>query len=198
LIPVRNRLKWLLPLAAIALVAFLLHAAGPFLIVDKPVPSDLLIVLGGDDNDVRYSHGLALLRAGYAPHLLVDAANDTVRFGKTEAQWAQAFIADAPMDVRGHVDVCQVAGESTFTELRSARPCLAGAAGRRVLLVTSDFHTRRALAIARHVYPDYQWSVAAARTEVSSPQWWHRRWSLKWVVLEYQKLLWWKLVESHQ
>src|SRR6476646_657059 len=43
----------------------------------------------------------------------------------------------------------------------------------RILIVTSAYHTRRALAIFRHRLPQYQWSVAAAPDESAyGTDWW--------------------------
>ena len=195
---VRRIRKFLLIVLFLVAVVWLLRASGPFLVVDNPAKSDVIVMLDGDENDVRYNHTLELLRAGFGPRALVDAAHDYRTFGKTQAQWAQEAIATAPPDVRGRLAVCPIAGESTFTEMASIRQCLQGAGARSVLIVTSDFHTRRALSVARKRLPEYQVSIAAARTRVSAPGWWRSRWALKFVFLEYEKLLWWKLVESHR
>ena len=69
----------------------------------------------------------------------------------------------------------------------------------RILLVTSDYHTRRALAIARQAYPSNSWSVAAANSGLlSAPRWWTDRQNAKEVLLEWQKMVWWELVERHK
>jgi uncharacterized SAM-binding protein YcdF (DUF218 family) len=65
------------------------------------------------------------------------------------------------------------------------------------LLVTNDFHTRRALSILRSRLPQYRWSAAAVKdTAIFGEPWWrHREWA-KTCVYEWQKLVWWKLFES--
>ena len=176
----------------------MLRAAGPFLIIDKPEKSDVIVVLAGDENDVRLNHGLELLRAGYASRLMIDAAADYVWLGKTQAQFAEEYVAVAPPDIRARVSVCPIAGESTFTEMLSVRQCLETVGAHSVLVDTSDFHTRRSLAVAHKTLPAYRVSMAAARTRVSQPGWWRSRWAVKFALLEYEKLLWWELVERHR
>jgi uncharacterized SAM-binding protein YcdF (DUF218 family) len=65
-------------------------------------------------------------------------------------------------------------------------------AAHRGLLVTSDYHTRRALAIFHHQLPNYQFSITAAKDDhVFGTKWWqHRRWATT-TSLEWAKLIWW-------
>ena len=50
--------------------------AGRFLVLDAPETSDVLVVLAGDHNDLRYKRGLQLLGDGYAHLMLADASSD--------------------------------------------------------------------------------------------------------------------------
>jgi len=73
--------------------------------------------------------------------------------------------------------------------------CLQGGSGRCILLVTSDFHTRRALSIFNRTLPG-NYSVAAAFDEREfGVQWWrHRQWA-KVNFDEWVKLIWWELFD---
>jgi len=66
-----------------------------------------------------------------------------------------------------------------------------------VLLVTSDFHTRRALNVFRREIPEYEYSVAGSHDAAQfGERWWtHRQWA-KTFVNEWARLLWWKLVDQ--
>ena len=68
--------------------------------------------------------------------------------------------------------------------------------GHKILLVTSDFHTRRALDTFSRELPNYNFSIAAAYdSREFGVQWWqHRQWA-KTNLLEFCKLVWWELVE---
>jgi uncharacterized SAM-binding protein YcdF (DUF218 family) len=66
-----------------------------------------------------------------------------------------------------------------------------------VLLVTSDFHTRRAFSIVRSRLPQYHWSVAAVSDPTIFGQpWWHNREWAKTALYEWEKLVWWRCFES--
>ncbi len=191
--------KAALVLAATVVVAVGLRQAGPALVINRPQHSDVILVLAGDGNDLRYWRGINLLRAGYAGQLLVDARADTISYGRTPAQMAEEFIGNTTGDLPGRVRVCPTTGDSTARELQSAATCLDGAGAHTVMIVTSDFHTRRALWMAQKVLPRYTWTVAATDNGLlSGRRWWTDRAVVKSVFLEWQKLAWWELVERHR
>ena len=174
----------------------LLHA-GTALVVNQPQRSDVILLLAGDEDDIRYWKGIELLRSGYAPQMLVDARGDAVSYGRTPAELTEDFIRRSGGGLAVHV--CPTRGTSTLQEMQSAAACLRPIAPRTILLVTSDYHTRRALSIARKAHPGYSWSVAAANSGLlSAPGWWTDRQIAKSVLLEWQKVVWWELVERHR
>ena len=65
-----------------------------------------------------------------------------------------------------------------------------------MLVVTSDYHTRRALSTFRHEVPDMQISVAAATDQQQfGGSWWrHRQWA-KLNFDEWLRLVWWEAVD---
>ena len=181
----------------IVLILLGLRHAGPALVVIQPQPSDVILLLAGDADDSRYWTGIELLRAGYAPRMLVDARVDAVSYGRTPAELTEDFIRRSAGGLPVHV--CPTRGASTLQELQSAAACLQPVTPHSILLVTSDYHTRRALSIARKAYPGYSWSVAAANNGLlSAPRWWTDREIAKNVFLEWQKVVWWELVERHK
>jgi uncharacterized SAM-binding protein YcdF (DUF218 family) len=189
-----------LVLAAVAVVLFASRYAGPALVVDRPQHSDLIVVLAGDGGDQRYWKALSLLRAGYAPQVVVDAKRDSISYGRTPAELAGEFVKrTATGDLSGHVSVCPTTGDSTRMELRSAVPCFERFSPRAIMIVTSDYHSRRALSIARKELPRYGWTVAATDSGLlSEPKWWTDRYIAKIVFLEWQKMAWWEVVERHR
>jgi uncharacterized SAM-binding protein YcdF (DUF218 family) len=186
-----------LAFCVIVLILLGLRHAGPALVVNQPQPSDVILMLAGDVNDTRYWKGIELLRASYAPQMLVDARTDAISYGRTPAELMEDFIRRSAGGLAVHV--CPIRGTSTLQELQSAAACLQPVAAHSILLVTSDYHTRRALSIARKAYPGYSWSVAAANNGLlSAARWWTSREIAKNVFLEWQKLAWWELVERHR
>jgi hypothetical protein len=155
------------------------------------------LVLAGDVNDRRYQKGIELLRAAYGQQLLVDASEDVTLYGHTYADWARQFVSENSTEVRDRVRVCPIREDSTAVETKYAVTCLSGLPpGSRILLVTSDYHTRRALSVFTDRLPSYRWFVAPARDATQfGIQWWQRREWAKNAVKEWQKLLWWEVVE---
>jgi hypothetical protein len=174
--------------------------AGDYLVVNRPEHADVIVVLAGDHNDRRYWYGLKLLREGYAHGMVVDATTD-VMYGRTHAQYAADFVAQSAGEYRSQISICAVTNNSTVQESTNIRDCLAQQypVPRSVLVVTSDFHTRRALSILRSRLPQYQWSVAAVfDTDLFGHPWWHQREWAKICFSEWERLIWWRCFESWQ
>ena len=158
------------------------------LIVDKPRPADVILVLGGDE-EARSQRAIELLRQRYAPRALIDTV-DWTAWGVHSTDLARSFI-DSKSDVAKRIDFCTMEADSTRTEATAAAACLRRVNAHSVLLVTSDFHTRRALMIFRHQLPEYEFTVAAYRdSEEFGYHWWtHREWAANFWK-ENLKLIW--------
>jgi uncharacterized SAM-binding protein YcdF (DUF218 family) len=195
LLPSMRRLLLLLILVLL-IVGWALSRSGDFLVVNRPEKADVIVVLAGDLNDVRYWRGLALLQSGYAHQLLLDASSDYVKYGRTYAATAADFVRARSGELADRARVCPIQGNSTVTETRYVVRCLEELRARKVLLVTSDYHTRRALSVFARRLPQYRWSVAAAGDpRVFGTRWWtNREWAKMWLI-EWQRLVWWKLVD---
>jgi len=184
---------WLFVLVVfVGLIGFALNA-GKILVVNDPQPADVIVVLAGE-TDHRPARALQLLDQGYAPRVLLDVPADTKFFEFSEVQLAERYAQDLPEAAA--VQVCPVVGLSTRDETHDVEKCLARVAGSRVLLVTSDFHTRRALTIFRHKLPGKSFTVAAAHDdEQFGTRWWtHRQWA-KTCYEEWLRTLWWSAVD---
>jgi hypothetical protein len=185
----------ILPILILAL-ALALPRAGSYLVVDRPSPSDAIVVLAGDPVDGRLNRGLQALKTGIGRELFVDADDRGTIFGRTLAQIAQSYLQTLPPEQAAHIHICPIAAKSTFAESSEAARCLAPLHPHQVLIVTSDYHTRRALSIFQRRVPQYGWSVTAARDETEfRPDYWNRRQWLKATLLEWQRLAYWELVE---
>jgi len=182
----------------ILLLAFLIFSffAGRLLVRDHPEKSDVIVVLSGDSQDQRYRRGMELLRAGYGGHLFLDAPTDASYFGHSPAEYAENFLKQDAGDMSGKVQVCPFEEDSTLTETQYIAKCLEPLHPHNVLIVTSDFHTARALSVVRKRLPQYHWSVAAARDDrLFGTKWWqHREWA-KTTFEEWLKVVWWNVVD---
>jgi hypothetical protein len=189
----RARIVIVLTILALAIIA-LAAKAGRFLIVDDPRPSDTIIVLAGE-TEHRPQRALDLLAQGYARHIILDVPNHAVLYKFTQLELAQKYIQDLPQPVA--MSICLIDGLSTKEESKDAEKCLQREGAHSVLIVTSDFHTRRALNVFRRELPQFSYSVAAARSEEAfGSKWWtHRQWA-KIFVDEWLRLLWWKMIDQ--
>jgi hypothetical protein len=190
----RKRLGLLACALLAALLVGLAAKAGGFLIVDAPQPSDVIVVLAGE-TDRRPERALQLLRQGYGNRIVLDVPTSAKIYEFTQIQLAEKYIQDLPQGVQ--VSVCPIDGLSTKEESKDAEKCIAREGGKSVLIVTSDFHTRRALSVFRREIPGHDYSVAAARegTQFGVRWWTHRQWA-KTFVDEWLRLIWWKVFDQ--
>ena len=191
----RSIRRWLLGAAVLGCLTIWLAAkAGSFLVLDAPQPSDVILVLAGE-TDVRPQRALQLLAQGYGRRIVLDVPAHTKIYEFTQIQLAEKFVQDSPQAAL--VSVCPIEGLSTKDESKDAEKCLAREGGKSVLIVTSDFHTRRALSVFRREIPEHEYSVAAAGDEEQfGIRWWKHRQLAKTCVNEWMRLIWWRVVDQ--
>ncbi len=176
----------------LVLVALASQAAR-FLWVDDPQKSDAIVVLAGETS-LRATRGLELLRQGMAPRMWIDVVARDQVFGQSLVVIAQKYAASLPESDR--VRVCALQGLSTNAEAEDVKRCLQLLGIHRVLIVTSGFHTRRALTIFRHQLPEYEFSAAAVHDPAQyGTAWWTNREWAKATFDEWTKFLWWEAVD---
>ncbi len=182
-----------LRLLILVLIVVLAGYSAKFLVIDGPRRSDVIVVLAGE-TDRRPKRGLDLLGQEYAGKMILDVPAGATLYKWSQLQLAEQYVDSLPQSKQ--ISVCPIQGLSTKAEAQDARDCLQKAGGHNVLLVTSDYHTRRALNTFSKGLPEYQFSVAAAYDERQfGPQWWrHREWA-KCNFDEWTKLTWWELVD---
>ena len=167
--------------------------SGWFLVVDRPDKADVVLVLAGETNR-RPARGLELLGQHYASHLILDVPAEAKIYRWSQPELAETYVKELPN--AASISICPIHGLSTKEEAHEAANCIQRLGGQRVLLVTSDYHTRRAISIFRHEVPRSTYSVAAARdSHEFGVQWWrHREWA-KTNLYECSRFLWWELID---
>jgi uncharacterized SAM-binding protein YcdF (DUF218 family) len=177
-------LRLLIVLFLLVVLVALASQAARFLVVDEPEKSDAIMVLAGETN-VRSARALELLRQGVAPRVVLNVHRDLI---------AQKYVNG--LGEANRISVCPVVGLSTNAEADDASRCLQSLGAHRVLIVTSEFHTRRSLMIFRHRLPQYQFNAAAARDPAHFGEaWWTKREWAKVTFDEWTKMLWWQAVD---
>jgi len=179
-------------LGALVLLA---SRSAAFLVVDRPERADAILVLDGE-NDRRPERAMDLFRQGYAPKVVMNLAAGWRLFGISVSDVARQAIQSLPPAEAAAVSLCPITGLSTKDEAKQAAACLRKLGAKSALIVTSDYHTRRALDVLRHEVPDLRFSVAAAYDpEQFGTAWWrHRQWA-KRTFDEWVRLVWWNVVD---
>lgn len=183
--------------AGIFIVALLLLVTAAnsarWLMVDNRQRSDAILVLAGE-TERRPALGLELLHQNYGHHVIFDVPAEAKIYQWTQVDLAQKYVQGLPE--ASSISICPIEGLSTKEEAGEDGRCLDAIGGRKVLLVTSDFHTRRALSIYRARLPNYEFSVAAAHDprEFGEKWWQHREWA-KTNFYEWLRLAWWELID---
>jgi uncharacterized SAM-binding protein YcdF (DUF218 family) len=195
----RRRLGWRKWVVAAALVAVIwasrgwwLRAIGDFLVEsEEPQRADIVVVLAGDGYGHRLLKGVELVRAGYAPLALLDGPLTAYGYNEAELAAGWAVKQGVPPEI---LVTLPIRARSTVTEVEALNAELARRGVKKALVVTSNFHTRRARAVFnRFGLKSIQYIVIAARDEDFDPtDWWLSRDAKKTVLLEYAKLAnWW-------
>jgi hypothetical protein len=181
--------------AAICLTALLLlSTSGAFLVVNNPQHADLIVALAGE-TDRRPARAFQLLQDGYAPRVLLDVPANGKIYDQQMIDIARAYTNTLPEHQR--IAICPIVGLSTKAETQDVAHCVAaGPPSKRILIVTSDYHTRRALSTFKHELPGLEFSVASATDAAKfGGSWWkHRQWA-KINLDEWLKLMWWQVVD---
>jgi uncharacterized SAM-binding protein YcdF (DUF218 family) len=162
-----------------------LTAAGRALVEDDgPRKEQAALVLGGDSRGTRLLVAARLAQNGYAPYVLVSGP---AAFGRHECDFtiqeavAAGFTASLFRAVPNE-------SNSTRSEAQFFRTYLKNHDIRSILLVTSNFHTRRAAWIFRKIMPGVVVDVVAAPDPLFSPEdWWRNRDGQKTFLLEWTK-----------
>jgi uncharacterized SAM-binding protein YcdF (DUF218 family) len=139
---------------------------------DGPQKAQAIVVMGGDETGARIIKAAQLAEAGYAPVVLVSGApmligwesDLTIRYAELKGYPASLFRA-----LTNKVD-------STRSETAMIAKNLKHDGVHKILLVTSNYHTRRAARLMRAAAPWCWVVVVAASDPTYDPNgWWKTR-----------------------
>ena len=164
----------------------LLGALGSRLVqTDIEEKADIVLVLAGDSYGDRVKTAAELVRKGLAPKVLVSGPSGI--YGMHECDLAIPFAVKAgyPESYFLHAEND---ARSTMEEADQMLIRLAALGAKHVLLVTSDYHTRRAGKIFRSKAAGIRFTVIGALgPEFSAKGWWHSRQGQKVAFNEWAK-----------
>ncbi|MGA2434030.1 MAG: YdcF family protein [Bryobacteraceae bacterium] len=173
---------------AVAVQRPLLRAAGGFLVRgEEPFRADIVVVLAGDGNGLRILKAAELVRQGYAPRILV--SGPWCCYGQHESDVAIAFATRHGYPREWFIPLPHSA-TSTRAEAGAIVSELHRRGVRRFIVVTSDYHSRRAGAIFRSLAQPGSFRVVVSPDVDFHPgDWWRSREGQKQVFYEWSKTL---------
>lgn len=174
---------------------------GHLLEASDPLPThvDGAVVLEGSliGERVRLAGAMLLLQQGVPERVLLTIP-PTSYWGEPVPPMARHFLeASYGHDLAERVDFCDVGPgvDSTFQEAQAIDRCIREHHWKAVVIVTSNYHTRRAGIIWRRVMQKRNPSLQISLHGVDDPEfqadgWWRKRlWAKTWL-LEFTKLIW--------
>ncbi len=179
----------ILAVAVVLLLVFhtaVLAALGNYLVnAGPPQKADIIVVLAGDGFGHRILKAGELIQQGYAPKALISGPNGN--YGVYECDLAIPFAVRAG-DPEAYFTHLEHTARSTADESKVIVKALREMGVKRMILVTSNFHTRRAGRILKRDAPDLEIFVVAAPDEYFQPDtWWHDREASKTFLYEWMK-----------
>ena len=180
----------------------ILSGLASILVVDDPLqPADLIFVLTGDE-DTRPFHAATLYKQGLAPRIAVaqSEVTPTTELGlyPNSTDVVVRVLQELGIPDRD-ITVVKSNGGATSTrdEARLLRRYLAEHDVRRVIIVTSPFHTRRANWIFKRELSDLEAETqmsAAPQQKFNETNWWQSERGLLAFTNEYIKLFYYYAV----
>jgi uncharacterized SAM-binding protein YcdF (DUF218 family) len=164
----------------------------------EPFPADAIVILGGGGPD-RAREAADLFNDGLAPRVVIttEEAPDNYR---ELAELGIALVLPHENYLRvlngfGVTDSDIVRIEDTssesMAELRGVRQFALDRGWSRLIVVTSNYHSRRALLITDYVF-DAEWQIAVVGSRYSEFRpngWWREVRHVRTFLIEFQKLL---------
>jgi uncharacterized SAM-binding protein YcdF (DUF218 family) len=202
----KRRRRWLLPIALLAtpltfflvLLAFreqILTGLGEFLVVSDPLKhADLVYVLAGDFWGSRVLLGANLGTQGWAPKVVMSG-------GRYQDRYASDMAVDFAVEhgyPRSLFLPIRLQALSTIDEARAMGPIFHRLGAKRIILVTGNFHSRRAAQVFRLFLPEFDFLAEGSVDDAFHPRaWWEREQDRHLLFSEYQKMMGTFLVRFH-
>jgi uncharacterized SAM-binding protein YcdF (DUF218 family) len=161
---------------AAAIFLGLVFAKHALVIASQEVKGDCIVVLGGGGVE-RSKRAAELFRAEAAPRILLSGSGDC------ESNQRFMLASGLPQEAI----TCEDQSKSTKQNAQFSVPLLRKMGAKRVIIVTSWYHSRRALHCFQHSAPDLDF-VSLPTIVDASESWLPGKYERRWVLAEYVKL----------
>jgi hypothetical protein len=176
-------------------------AYAPFYLVraDKPVVSDVIVLLVGSKFAPRKEEVFRLIEDGYARYLIIPAYGRVSDTGLFSNQSAQTNPKPDSSLIRGRIvkpSSYPKYFEDTHIEILEAKKMMDKAGFKSAIFVSSPYHMRRISIIANKVFGDKVGRlifVPSRYEQYSGILWFLNKRDLKFVFTEYSKIVWFML-----
>lgn len=166
--------------------AWWLAGLGSYLVqAEAPEKAEIIVVLAGDSHGHRVLKGGELVRGGFARRALVSGPGP--HYGHSEDELAIPFAVRHGYP-ESYFEGFPIRAHSTLEESGLVVAELRRRGIHKAMVVTSDYHTRRAGRMFRSAAPDLEIVIVGARDEwFRANDWWKRREAQKTFLLEWAK-----------
>lgn len=200
----KRRSRWLLSALLVALLLILIPLAfrqqvlaglGESLVVSDPLEhADFIYVLAGDFWGSRVLLGASLGSQGWAPRVILSGG----RYMDLYASDMSVDFAVAHGYRRSLFIPVRLEAQSTIDEARAMGPIFHRLGAKRIILVTSNFHSRRTAEVFRLFLPEFDFRVAGSADDDFDPHaWWKEPQERHLLFSEYEKMIGTFLVRFH-
>jgi uncharacterized SAM-binding protein YcdF (DUF218 family) len=164
----------------------LLRLAGEYWIVSDPLEtSDAIVILSDDDYTAdRAAHAADLFHAGWAPRIIASGEKLRPYFSISQLMQHDLELRNVPEKA---IVLFPHQAPDTLVELEDIEQFVAERGWHHIIIVTSNYHTRRTRYLARRIFPHgFDVRVEAAPDVNFDPtDWWQSREGLKLFFHEY-------------
>lgn len=196
-------------LAAIVLLlivagALFSRAAGRYLVVEDPLEkADAVVALAGARVE-RWLEVVDLFHAGWAPRVVLsngrtDEVELQLRARGIRLPGEAEVARDAMVQMKvpaASIEILPMSVDNTAQEARAVRELAAANGWQRLIIVTSKYHSRRTAFAFRREFEGtpVQIRIRTSRYDRATPErWWRDRADFRYVTMEYQKLIAYRL-----
>jgi uncharacterized SAM-binding protein YcdF (DUF218 family) len=167
--------------------------AGHLVVSDGLEPSDAVVSLRSspDQERTRLEEAARVVERKYAPILLA-SVDSTPYYNQPIRELVEEYLEDRKFP-QNKLRFCENAADNTAEEAQALLGCLRKLGASDVIVVTSEYHTRRTRAIFRRVFSGSGITVRvhpAYNSDYWDSHWWRRRRWAKTFLIETLALAW--------
>jgi uncharacterized SAM-binding protein YcdF (DUF218 family) len=180
----------------VVLIVLVLRYAGGLLVVSKPIDRpDAIVVLASHEWE-RLPVAAELARQYPSVPLMLTLPADVTEHNCYECSERLNWLSRAGVD-RHRVVVLPHTVTNTYDEANASAAFVHAQGIRRLVVVTSPYHGRRALATFRHRFReariDTNVTLASPMSHISPDRWWLRRYDRDYVAYEWAGIVYYAL-----